>query len=139
METKKAIRVVGAAIIDGDRLLVAQRPYSDKTYKAYKWEFPGGKIESGETESDAIIREIHEELGCTVVVDDLLSEIEHEYPDFILWMTMCICHLESQSIPMCLEHNSIKWITPDRFQELDWAAADERCCDKILEWLNRNR
>lgn len=81
---KKKIRVVGAAIIDSGKILVAQRPVSDKAYKSLKWEFPGGKVEDGETEEAAIRREIREELECEIELEILLPEIEHEYPDFII-------------------------------------------------------
>ncbi|MDE5877890.1 MAG: (deoxy)nucleoside triphosphate pyrophosphohydrolase [Muribaculaceae bacterium] len=132
---KKTIRVVGAAIIDSGRILVAQRPYSDKAYKSLKWEFPGGKIEPDETENEAIIREIREELGCDIEVDTLLPEIEHEYPDFILRMTVCLCHLLPLSKPKCLEHNSIRWLSPPELPALDWAAADARCLPLVLSYL----
>lgn len=124
---KDCIRVVGAAIIDGGRVLVAQRPPSDKPYKSLKWEFPGGKIEPGETEREAIVREIREELDCLVEVDALLPEIEHEYPDFVLRMTICICHLADFSTPKCLEHNALRWCAPADLPTLDWADADARC------------
>ena len=121
---KKTIRVVGAAIIDSGKVLVAQRPYSEKAYKSLKWEFPGGKIEAGETEKEAIKREISEELDCIIEVHRLLPEIEYEYPDFILRMTVCICSPVYSSVPRCLEHNSICWFSPEELLTLDWAAAD---------------
>lgn len=132
---KKEIKVVGAAIIDDGRVLVAQRPYSDKAYKSLKWEFPGGKIEPGEAECEAIRREIKEELDCEVEVMDLLPEIEHEYPDFILKMTICICHPVKTSKPKRLEHNSIRWLTPSELPALDWAAADARCYPIVAEYV----
>ncbi len=132
---KKQIRVVGAAIIDDGKVLVAQRPACEKEYKSLKWEFPGGKIEAGESEGEAIRREIREELGCEVEVDGLLPEIEHEYPDFILRMTICICHLANGSKPKCLEHNAIGWHTADELMALDWAAADARCFPLVTEFL----
>lgn len=135
---KKRIRVVGAAIIDGDKILVAQRPVSDRAYKSLKWEFPGGKIEPGESAREAIVREISEELGCAVEVDALLPEIEHEYPDFILRMTICICRLAAMSPkPLCLEHNSIRWYDADALPGLDWADADARCFSDVLKYLHR--
>ena len=134
--TKKRIRVVGAAIVDSGRILVAQRPHSDKAYKSLKWEFPGGKIEAGETEAEAIRREIREELDCDIEVDALLPELEHEYPDFILLMTICICHLNPLSRrPRCLEHNAIRWLFPADLHTLDWAAADARCYPLLLSSL----
>lgn len=128
--------MVGAAIIDGGKILVAQRQYSDKAYKSLKWEFPGGKIETGETEVEAIKREIREELDCTIEVDSLLPEIEHEYPDFILKMTICICHLAASSKPECKKHNAIRWFNPDEISSLDWAAADARCYPLVTEIIN---
>ncbi len=124
---KRIVRVVGAAIIENGKVLVAQRPYSEIEYKSLKWEFPGGKIEAGETEEEAIKREISEELDCQIEVDGLLPEMEYEYPDFILRMTICLCHLVSSSTPTCLEHNAIHWFAPDDLPTLDWAPADARC------------
>ena len=134
---KKKIRVVGAAIIDSGKVLVAQRPVSDKAYKSLKWEFPGGKVEDGETEEAAIRREIREELECEIDVEILLPEIEHEYPDFIIRMTICICHLVGTTTPTCLEHNAICWMSPDALSNLDWAAADARCYPMVADSLNQ--
>ncbi len=133
---KKILRVVGAAIVDSGRVLVAQRPYSDKAYKSLKWEFPGGKIEPGETEAAAIRREISEELDCHIEVDALLPELEHEYPDFILRITICICHLTPTSKPRCLEHNSLRWLHHSELPTLDWAAADACCYPLLLSRIN---
>ena len=140
MAEKKRIRVVGAAVIDGDKVLVAQRPRTGKAYKSLKWEFPGGKIERGETESEAVRREIMEELGCRVEVDELLPEMEHEYPDFILLMTICLCRLAPSSpAPQCLEHNALRWCRADELPLLDWAAADARRYRAILQRITKKR
>lgn len=133
---KKKIRVVGAAIIDAGRLLVAQRPASDRPYKSLKWEFPSGKIEPGETETEAIKREIREELDCRVEVNALLPEIEHEYPDFILLMTLCVCRLADGTTPRCLEHNTLRWLTAADLPHLDWSPADSRLYPLITPLLH---
>lgn len=129
---KKEISVVGAAIINDGNILVAQRPYSNKAYKSLKWEFPGGKIEPGETNEEAIKREIREELGSEIEVESLLPEIEYEYPDFILRMTICICHLVAASTPECKEHKAIRWFTAEELSSLDWAAADVLCYPLVV-------
>lgn len=132
---KRKIRVVGAAIVRDGMVLAAQRSRSDRAYKSLKWEFPGGKIEPGESEAEAIRREIREELACEVEVDGLLPEMEHEYPDFILRMTICLCHLQPSSEPHCLEHNSLGWFAPSELSSLDWAAADARCLSSVQDCL----
>lgn len=136
--SKKIFNVVGAAIIDSGKLLVAQRPISDKAYKSLKWEFPGGKIEPGETNEEAITREIREELNCDVEVDANVTEVEHEYPDFVIRMTIFLCHLVGSSSPVCLEHNAICWMTCDELLSLDWAAADARCLPLVSNYLKKS-
>ncbi len=132
---KKPIRVVGAAIVDSGRILVAQRPYSDCAYKSLKWEFPGGKIEAGESEQEAIMREIGEELACQIEVDALLPEVEQEYPDFTLRLTIALCHLKPFAMPQCSEHNALRWVFPHELPDLDWADADARCRPMVSEWI----
>lgn len=136
VSAKKTVRVVGAAIVEGGKVLAARRPYSDKEYKSLKWEFPGGKIEDGESEEEAVRREIREELDCSVEVDALLPEIEHDYPDFTLRMTVCICHLKDSSVPKCLEHDAIRWFSRDELLSLDWAAADARCLPYVSDRMD---
>ena len=126
--------MVGAAIIADGRVLAARRPESDCEYKSLKWEFPGGKIEPGESEEEAIVREIGEELGCRIEVDALLPEIEHDYPDFTLLLTICMCHLAPGETPRCLEHASLEWVTVEELPRLDWAAADARCLDDVVNY-----
>lgn len=88
---------------------------------------------------EAIKREIQEELGCQIEVEALLPEVEHEYPDFILRMTVCVCHLSDSSVPKCFEHNFIMWGTPTDLSDLEWAAADARCYPLLLDYLQHNR
>ena len=123
----KTIKVVGAVITDkAGRILAAQRPYSDTSYKSYKWEFPGGKIEENEKAEEAIIREIREELDCEIIVANKLGELEHNYPDFKLKMDLFLCVLKEGSSPKALEHNQIKWLSPEGIDTLDWLEADRQ-------------
>lgn len=119
------IKVAGAVIKDGrGRILVAQRPYSEISYKSFKWEFPGGKVEENENSQEAIIREIKEELDCEIVIIKKLGNLEYDYPDFKLKMDLYLCELKEGSLPKPLEHNQIKWISPEEIDNLDWLEAD---------------
>ena len=132
----KTVNVVGAVIIDEEkRVLIAQRPFSEISYKSYKWEFPGGKIEENETPQDAMKREIWEELGCKIQVIDRIGEICHEYPDFKLEMNLFLCRLEDGSLPVPVEHNQIKWISPEEIGTLDWLEADYKILPIIQKRL----
>lgn len=132
----KTIKVVGAVITDkAGRILAAQRPYSEIKYKSYKWEFPGGKIEENERAEEAIIREIREELDCEIIVGHKLGELEHNYPDFKLKMDLFLCVLKEGSSPKALEHNQIKWISPQEIDTLDWIEADRQILPLIQKQL----
>lgn len=122
---KRIVRVVGGAIMDGrGHVLVAQRPWSEDAVKSLKWELPGGKIEEGEESATAIRREIREELGCEIKVEELIARIDHEYPDFKLSMDVFLCHVKPGNEPECLEHAAIRWINADEIYTLDWLEAD---------------
>lgn len=130
----KTVNVVGAVIIDSNRrILVAQRPYSEISYKSYKWEFPGGKVEENENPEDALKREILEELDCEMIVKNKLGELEYDYPDFRLKMGLYLCEIREGSEPRALEHHSIKWISSKEIDNLDWIEADY----KILPWIKK--
>lgn len=132
----KKVKVVGAIIIDSDkRILVAQRPYSEVAYKSFKWEFPGGKVEEKETPQEALEREIREELDCDIIVENKLGNLEYDYPDFQLEMSLYICRLKEGSIPKALEHNQIKWISLEEFDTLDWLEADYKILPLIRNQL----
>ena len=132
----KILNVVGAVITNNEgQILVAQRPYSEVSYKSYKWEFPGGKVEENETPREAIIREIHEELDCEIIVGNILGELEYEYPDFKLKMNLYLCRLKEGSLPKALEHNEIKWIFPEEIDTLDWLEADYKILPLIKKQL----
>jgi 8-oxo-dGTP diphosphatase len=123
----KHLDVVAAVIWADQRILCVQRGTHRHKYIADKWEFPGGKIEHGEHHTDALLREISEELCLSITVDGHLLRVEHTYPDFCLTMHAYHCRLLSNAAELRLcEHADSKWLSPSdaAFLALDWAAAD---------------
>lgn len=123
----KKIEVVAAIIVKGNEVFATQRGYGD--FKGW-WEFPGGKIETGECPQDALKREIMEELQAEISVGDLLETVEWDYPTFHLTMHCFVCSLESESL--CLnEHADSAWLTKDTLGSVKWLPADLILLDKI--------
>lgn len=118
---KKHIEVVAAVIKSGDTYFAAQR--NNKGELALKWEFPGGKIEKGETNEEALIRELKEELEITVDVIKHIKTVYHEYKTFNLTLHAYKCNLRSDTINL-KEHLDSKWLTKDKLFDVDWAEAD---------------
>jgi len=118
---KKQINVVAAIIQDGDKYLCAQR--KDHGELAKKWEFPGGKIEIGESPQEALVREIREELNLDIVVNELISLVNHEYQSFYLVMSCYRCKIMSGEIKL-YEHLDSQWLTVEQMSHFDFAAAD---------------
>lgn len=132
----KTLNVVGAVITNNSgQILVAQRPYSEVSYKSYKWEFPGGKVEENESPQEALKREIREELGSEIILKNKIGELEYNYPDFKLKMDLFICQLKEGSFPVAMEHNQIKWISPEEMDSLDWLEADYKILPIIKKHL----
>ena len=117
---KKNIRVVAAVIREDGRVFATQRGYGN--YKDW-WEFPGGKIEPGETPEAAVVREIQEELGTKVAVDRFLTTVEYDYPEFHLSMDCFFCHIEEGELTL-LEHEAAKWLPLGNLQQVNWLPAD---------------
>lgn len=126
----KTIRVVAAIIIQDDKVFATQRGYGE-----FKdgWEFPGGKIEEGETPQDALVREIKEELDAEIVVGELLDTVEYDYPNFHLSMDCFICAIKSGSLVL-KEHEAAKWLTKATLDSVDWLPADQGLIGKIREY-----
>ncbi|SHG55976.1 (deoxy)nucleoside triphosphate pyrophosphohydrolase [Ornithinibacillus halophilus] len=125
---KKDIHVVGAVIKENNKILCAQRGPS-KTL-AYKWEFPGGKIEKGETPQEALKREINEEMNCTIEIGEMVEHTVYEYDFGIVHLTTYLCDLV-KGTPKLTEHVSIKWLPPKELTTLDWAPADIPAIEKL--------
>ena len=116
----KEIKVVAAIIQKENKILATKRGYSEFINM---WEFPGGKIESGETKEQALVREIKEELNIEISVDKFAIDIEYQYPNFYLFMSCFMCSIKEGSIEF-LEHNDGKWITKEELNTLNWLPAD---------------
>jgi 8-oxo-dGTP diphosphatase len=117
------IDVVAAIIKCGEEILCVQRGPAKLEYISKKYEFPGGKIEIGETKESAIIREIKEELHLDIFKPKFFNTVNHQYPDFYLTMHSFICPVEYKDITLT-EHIDQKWLKIDELNKLDWAEAD---------------
>lgn len=129
---KKHIHVVGAVIIENEKILCAQRG-NTKTL-SYKWEFPGGKIEEGETPQEALKREIDEEMNCTVEIGEFIETTVHEYEFGFVHLSTFYCTLIDGQ-PTLTEHIDIKWLAASELLTLDWAPADIPAVEKIQEQM----
>ena len=116
----KTVEVVAAVIKKEDAIFATQRGYGDF---AVGWEFPGGKVEPGETPEQAIVREIQEELETTVAVDGFLTTVDYDYPTFHLTMHCYVCHVSEGRLHL-LEHSAAKWLTLETLDTVDWLPAD---------------
>ncbi|WP_087972058.1 (deoxy)nucleoside triphosphate pyrophosphohydrolase [Oceanobacillus rekensis] len=125
---KKDIHVVGAVIIKENKILCAQRG-PDKSLP-FMWEFPGGKIETGETPQDALKREIDEEMHCDIEIGEQVEHTVYEYDFGIVHLTTYKCKL-LEGTPVLTEHAEIKWLSPKELETLEWAPADIPAIEKL--------
>ncbi len=116
----KNIEVVAAIIIESGKVFATQRGYGD--FKD-KWEFPGGKMEVGESREDALVREIREELDSDISVDDFLCTVDYDYPAFHLTMHCFICSVLAGNLSL-KEHEAARWLGDDELFSVDWLPAD---------------
>ena len=130
----KQIEVVAAIICDKDhRVFATQRGYGE--WKGW-WEFPGGKINEGETREEALRREIREELSAEIAVGAWLTTVEYDYPEFHLCMNCFFCRVKSGKLTL-LEHEAAKWLEPKELDSVRWLPADTVVVAKLKEVLHR--
>lgn len=125
----KTIEVAAAIIVKDNKVFATQRGYGE-----FKdgWEFPGGKLEPGESAREALIREIREELDVDIRVGRLLETVEYDYPEFHLTMHCFICELLSEEIVL-KEHEDARWLKEEELDTVDWLPADVGVIGKIFE------
>lgn len=124
------VEVVAALIWENNKFMICQRPKT-KTC-ALLWEFVGGKVEPGETKEQALIRECQEELGIILSVGDPFMDVFHEYPDITVHLTLFHATI-AQGTPQKLEHNDIRWITPEEISQYNFCPADQEILQKITQ------
>ena len=123
----KQIEVVAAIIRKGDKIFATQRGYGE--WKDW-WEFPGGKMEVGETPEEALVREIHEELSAEISVDEFLCTVEYDYPGFHLTMHCYLCSLVTEALHLN-EHEAAKWLEKDELDSVKWLPADYEVLEEV--------
>ena len=129
----KQIEVVAAIIYDTDgRIFATQRGYGE--WEGW-WEFPGGKMEAGESPEEALRREIWEELETRIVIERLVTTVEWDYPKFHLTMHCYWCHVESGSLTL-KEHEAARWLAKGELESVKWLPADLQILDKLRNFNN---
>ena len=125
----KQIEVVAAIIRKDDKIFATQRGYGE--WKDW-WEFPGGKMEAGETPEEALVREIREELSTEICVDELFCTVEYDYPAFHLILHCYLCSLLTDALHLN-EHEAARWLTKDELDSVDWLPADWEVIEALKE------
>lgn len=129
----KHIHVVAAIILQDGKVFATQRGYGE-----FKdgWEFPGGKVEEGESEAAALVREIKEELDTQIEVGEQFHQVEYDYPLFHLSMSCYICHVISGNLTL-KEHEAARWLSKEELFDVEWLPADIEVINKLNNFLFR--
>ena len=131
----KTVHVAAAVILRDGQVFATQRGYG--AYKDY-WEFPGGKIEPGETAEEALAREIREELDTEIAMDAPFDRVEYDYPEFHLSMQCFLCRVIRGSLVL-KEHEAAAWLDRDRLDDVHWLPADETVISRLRDILPEGR
>lgn len=121
---KKHSDVVGAVIQRGDKFLCMQRTRSQYPYISERWEFPGGKVERGESDHEALLRELKEEMDWDIYVGRQLGTVDYDYPDFSVTIRLYLCKGGDEDDFKLLEHLDYRWLTREELPTLNWTEAD---------------
>lgn len=132
MSQPAAVHVVAAMIKKGDRILICQRPANKP--RALLWEFPGGKVDPGETPREALVRECQEELAVVIQVGDLYQQVTHAYPDLTVRLSLFWASLQ-EGEPQALEHHALCWASPEAFPSFEFCPADKDILQRIADEL----
>lgn len=132
METieKRHLNVVCAVVIEDGKYLCTQRLRSYKNYESEHWEFPGGQVEEGENDYEALIREIREEMGWDIFVGRRIGEIYHEYPDYDITLTAYRCRGGEGDFQL-FSHLDARWLTREEMEGLNWTEADRKLLELV--------
>lgn len=132
MKQRKHYNVVAAVIEFDGRVLCMQRGETRYSYTSHLWEFPGGKVEQGETSEQALHRELIEEMALDVEVHEHLATVTHDYPDFTITLAAYRCTASDTAFTM-REHAASRWLPWDELSTLQWCEADARLIDQFME------
>ena len=130
-KNRPSIDVVAAVIVKEGKIFCAKRENSRYSYIYGKYEFPGGKVEEGETHEQALKREISEELNINIEILKYLTTVHHHYPDFSIILHAFICEIGHGNIVLN-EHKEYKWLLPEQLQSVEWAAADKEIILRLI-------
>ena len=131
--TRRTVEVVAAVIRRGDTILATQRGYGP--WEGW-WEFPGGKIQPGESREDALLREIQEEMETSIAIDRFLTTVDYDYPNFHLTMHCFLCHLTDGCFTL-KEHHAARWLDADSLQSIQWLPADQDLVTGLVNLLKQ--
>ncbi len=123
----KVVEVAAAIIQKEDKIFATRRGYGE--FKGM-WEFPGGKVEPGESPEEAVVREIREELETEILVGRCFAEVDYDYPDFHLHMKCYLCSIKSGDLKL-LEHSEARWLTRESLESVEWLPADVGVIERL--------